>query len=250
MRTALLAAAVLAAAAAAPAAHAAPMEITGHPCRWEGVARDTDPNEWTYLLFATPQKLSHVADTSVVAGSLRCTLKIGPNESFHDDPAVASTVSPVTPLVAVAPPTLAKVHVEESWWIPSVCAQVDLEGGGTYYWDDSAERWTTDPHTICVDYTLPAAMIRTGTPLDRRLLWPILDEGFGVVNGASDMVNGGVNGAEDLVNGVFVDHVDPTLCPLLGGLAPGTESLTVDPTGDVSVAGVLVWDCPPYLPPS
>ena len=41
--------------------------------------------------------------------------------------------------------------------------------------------------------------------------------------------------------------LDPTLCLLLGGAAPGLPgTVDVDPNGDVRVLGDTMYDCPPY----
>jgi hypothetical protein len=40
---------------------------------------------------------------------------------------------------------------------------------------------------------------------------------------------------------------DPTTCPILASLSPGVPGVVdIDSTGDVSVLGEWVWDCPPY----
>ena len=53
----------------------------------------------------------------------------------------------------------------------------------------------------------------------------------------------------DLLDQIFAatGAVDFLLCPILGGLAPGVPGvLDITPEGDVSIAGSLFWDCPPY----
>jgi hypothetical protein len=40
--------------------------------------------------------------------------------------------------------------------------------------------------------------------------------------------------------------VDPILCPVLASLRGVYGPVTIDPEGDVWVAGEKVWDCPPY----
>lgn len=41
--------------------------------------------------------------------------------------------------------------------------------------------------------------------------------------------------------------VDSLACPLYASLAPGVPGVVdIAPDGDVWVAGVQVWDCPPY----
>ena len=40
---------------------------------------------------------------------------------------------------------------------------------------------------------------------------------------------------------------DPLLCPVLASLSPGVPGVVdINAEGDVSLAGVPFWDCPPY----
>ena len=214
MRRLVLAIALLV--AGAPSAHADPMEITGHPCRY-GPSVVTADGEWTAVVYGGPQKLSHVAGSPLVAGSLRCTLQVDGNR--HSDPDAAFAEGPVTPEVAVVPPTPVTFHVDADDEI-SVCAQVDVPGEGTYYWNDYANdgNWSTDPASTCTStillYVVP----------------PYLERVYNIVGHAFDPVG----------------EVDPTVCPRLAALAPGGGPVTIDAEGDVAVAGVPFWDCPPY----
>jgi hypothetical protein len=41
--------------------------------------------------------------------------------------------------------------------------------------------------------------------------------------------------------------LDAILCPILASLAPGVPGvLDIDAEGDVAIAGIPFWDCPPY----
>ena len=52
----------------------------------------------------------------------------------------------------------------------------------------------------------------------------------------------------EYLNELFARYVDPELCPLLAAQSPGTYPVDITPEGDVYVAGVFLWDCPPYAP--
>lgn len=213
MRRLALAAAVLLAAGPA-AVHAEPMELTGHPCALWWSFGDDD-GDWTGVLTPTPQKLSHVAASPVVSGSLRCTVQLDGNQ--HSDPDLVSTQGPVTPAVAVAPPLLMTYHLADEFAEVAVCAQVDVPGGATYYWHDYANvgHWSTDPESDC---TSTIAMY-VEPPYYRR-----------VYNIVETVGRAG----------------DATACPRLAALAPGAGPVTVDAEGDVYAGGGLVFDCPPY----
>jgi hypothetical protein len=88
-----------------------------------------------------------------------------------------------------------------------------------------------------IDYTSNATptevcAYRDGNQIPPPLVW--------------DAMEGALRPANDTV----ATYVDPVVCPLLAARAPGVPGVVdIDPTGDTSVAGGLVWDCPPYLPP-
>ncbi len=50
----------------------------------------------------------------------------------------------------------------------------------------------------------------------------------------------------DALNSVL-EQIDPTICPVLAGLAGTYGVITVGSDGDISVNGGLVYDCPPYV---
>jgi len=61
-----------------------------------------------------------------------------------------------------------------------------------------------------------------------------------------DLVEPAVQSVHDAAHG----GVDPTLCPILAGLAPGVPGLVdIDDQGDTHLSGGTVWDCPPDDPP-
>ena len=53
----------------------------------------------------------------------------------------------------------------------------------------------------------------------------------------------------DLINEILAltGLIDPILCPILIGLAPGIPGVVdITATGDVYILGIWFWDCPPY----
>jgi hypothetical protein len=220
---ALLAAVLLAAATGLAPAHADPMSTFSNPCLLVAVAPADTPGQWTGVVYSKPVKLSHVAGDPLATGSLRCTLQV--NSSSHTAPDVASSTSPVTPAVAVVAPFPVSYTAPGAFDHADVCAQVDLVGGATFYWDDWARVWSTSPDVECTDHTF------IGHPLP--LPWNRINQIVGTVNG-------------------ILPDVDSTVCPVLAALAPGAGPVVVDPTGDTYVGGTtpddLFWDCPPYRP--
>jgi hypothetical protein len=225
VRKVLLAVALVAGAVTVAPAHAAPPEITGNPCGYVAAPSPDAPDEWTGVLYSTPEKLSHVAGSPTVSGRLTCSLKVGTlyDDPTHNDPAVASTQGDVTPAVAVAPPVPVSFHAGTGD-VVVVCAQVDVVGEGTYYLTEYGgwHFWTTDPGNECKGFEAIAVIPPYVTRIAQL-----------------------VGTAIDAVNGVFV-VVDPVVCALLASLAPGAGPVVIDPTGDTYLDGELWYDCQPY----
>lgn len=54
----------------------------------------------------------------------------------------------------------------------------------------------------------------------------------------------------DTLNNEVFSKIDPTICPFLATGAPGIPGvIDINEEGDVSIAGDLFWDCPPYETP-
>ena len=47
----------------------------------------------------------------------------------------------------------------------------------------------------------------------------------------------------EIVDALFVDNVDPLLCPALSSLAPGAPGIVIEDQGDSYVLGQRVYDC-------
>jgi hypothetical protein len=53
----------------------------------------------------------------------------------------------------------------------------------------------------------------------------------------------------DILDALFIGTIDPLLCPILQGLAGDYAGvITIGADGDLTVAGELIEDCPPYQP--
>lgn len=48
------------------------------------------------------------------------------------------------------------------------------------------------------------------------------------------------------VNRLFPEHIDPVLCPTFAQFTGDNGLVSIAPSGDVSVLGILIYDCPPY----
>jgi len=219
-------------------AHAAPMEVTGKPCGLRSLGNAA--GDYTGVLYATPQKLSHVAGSPAVSGSLRCTLQL--DGARHADPDTAVTEGPVTPGVAVAPPVPVTFHLDpdDLSAFPAVCAQVDIPGEGTYYWAEYGDSgsWSTDPASVCEDTIL----VHVVPPYQERVV------GFVITALAS--VDETIARLCDVDACIppwsSLTQADPLVCPVLASSAPGSGPLTIAPDGDTYVDSTLLWDCPPY----
>ncbi|HWL37298.1 MAG TPA: hypothetical protein VNQ77_14035 [Frankiaceae bacterium] len=204
-RTVPAAVALLALAALGPGtAHAAAGPAEGLRCGFTTLTAPFGDGRHSGTLDGGPVVVADGADPR--AGRIRCTLQLNGNR--HADADLVSVASVTTPGVAVLPPTTIEYDaaVDDTVYL---CAQVEIEGAGTFYWDDDVDEWSTSPYAEC-DGALQAPV---DDPID-RVLWERV--------------------------------VDPLLCPLLAAASPGIGPVAVAPEGDVSVAGSTVWDCPPY----
>ncbi|HWL37292.1 MAG TPA: hypothetical protein VNQ77_14005 [Frankiaceae bacterium] len=182
--------ALLAVALSALAALPAPARAAAGP----GRPVENCSYSWATSPFADGRVIAYIGGAAVPvadgadprAGRVTCTARNGHN---HTDPALVAVSSLTTPGVAAVPYTLVEHAVPPLLDWLTVCLTVEVEGGGTFYWDDAAETWSADPDVLCYD------------------MWDDdLDPVFDVVDEA-------VRTADDLV----VQHVDPPLCAALGG---------------------------------
>lgn len=120
------------------------------------------------------------------SGRVTCTVRDG---FSHVDPAVVAVSSGTMAGVAVAPYETVE-YVEPVGHYFTACLSVEIDGAGTFYWDDEAGAWSTDPGVLCFD------LCCAGDDDD------LVDTALGVY---------------DEVNEYVIAYVDPPLCAVLGG---------------------------------
>lgn len=223
MRISTYAAALAFAVSAVVPAAAQPEPLpAGGGCGWTGAQDPAAPGRWSGVVRSGPVVMGEppytVPDPASypVGVTVECTVKIypegGPSETV-------TVVSPSGIAVAAVPPTPvsfdggSRVEVE-------VCTTVratDAQGREyTYYQNYQNGMYTTDPDVACGGPTCESVGPECSY-LAAVEQW--LVEGW----------------------------VDPPVCAAFTALPPGVEDVvTVDDEGDVSVAGELLWDCPPY----
>lgn len=210
MTCALLAAAVtVLAALGPPPAHAAaePGLLLG--CEFVATGSPVDDHQVGYLGGAA---VSLTDGTDLRSGRVTCTVHDG---FTHADPAVVAVSSGTMSGVAVAPyETVDYVQPPERYYV--ACLSVEVDGAGTFYWDEEADDWSRDPDVLCI------------------VLW---DDGRSIVDDAYDAANA-----------LAAQYVDPPLCAVLAAHPTGPGPARIAPDGDVYVTDQWVWDCPPYEP--
>ena len=90
-----------------------------------------------------------------------------------------------------------------------LCGEFTTDAGVTLYWDDTSASWSVSASVSC------------------------------------GLAIGG--GGDDPLSQFEKDNIDPLICPILAGLpsVPGVVDIGAD--GDLYVAGIFIWDCPPYV---
>lgn len=192
-------------------AQAAEPPGAGAACRLTWVQHPLDPTgrRWVGYLAGGPYV---VGDRT---GRVTCSIQA--NGERHADPDAASATSLTTAGVVALPPTPTEFVAEWTDWVV-LCTHVEVDGEGTYYWDPGSGQWSTDATSPCLSSVPPPPP--PPPPLIEVLI--------------------------EVANAFFTQVVDPTACPAFAALAPGVPPVGITPEGDVSVAGSLVWDCPPY----
>ncbi|HWL37296.1 MAG TPA: hypothetical protein VNQ77_14025 [Frankiaceae bacterium] len=149
MTRALLATAMTALALLSPgAAHAAagPADPVNN-CGFSTITHPfTDERQMGYLGDAVVA-INDGADPRT--GRVTCTLRQG---FTHDGPVLASVTSLTTPGVVAVPATVVEFVLEPDEWF-TVCLSVEVDGAGTFYWDDIEEAWSASPLVTCYDWT-------------------------------------------------------------------------------------------------
>ena len=211
MRTFALASVVLLGAGLAVPAHAAVDNPYGIGCQLSTLADPTaPPGTQAAQVGGGPLVLLDSTTGLPGSGTLECRVQV--NGPTHADPGADSAsvrgwgVGAVTAGPAV-------VHyqagvLDELY----LCEELtDDSDGTTYYYDGTHDVWSTDPAVDCT--------------------WTVDDPG----------------GQDDPVDRVIREQVDPPVCAILAALAPGVPGVVdIAADGDLSVAGIWIWDCPPY----
>ncbi|HWL37294.1 MAG TPA: hypothetical protein VNQ77_14015 [Frankiaceae bacterium] len=193
------------------AAHAAAGPGRAVPCDYTSVTNQFDTERQVGYLGGAAVVIADGADPRT--GRLVCSVQWGLR---HADPDLVSHTSATTAGVVTMPAMpFEYVHDDDFGYLPRVCTAVEIDGAGTFYLDAETRRWTTSPLASC-------RFLGYGDN------WPFdVIESYGVYY-------------------VVEDEVDPVVCPLLAGQAPGAGPVAVEPDGDLSVSTWDVWDCPPY----
>ena len=215
----------------APARAATPL-ADGQLCGYSMMSDPTGP-DGTMTGYLEGGPVFAVADDlagNPVSVTLTCTIQTGWDLSHAGTDAVSASASGTG--VAVLPPTPYRFTMADPWEPLSLCTEVILvDGHGEthhLYWDDSsnggAHDFSTSPTAKCFGPCNLAFPSNCDPP-------PCEDE-----IGLHCRVVGfhTVPAVFDAVSSVFVDVVDPAICPVLVTAYP--------PEGDVP----NLWDCPPY----
>ncbi|HWL37295.1 MAG TPA: hypothetical protein VNQ77_14020 [Frankiaceae bacterium] len=194
-----------------PAGAAGPPPLTGFLCSWATMDNPVADGRTLGYLDGGPYVIAD--GTDLRTGRMSCSLQWG---ARHGDPDLVSATSVTTPGVVTLPAT--PFEYASDYRLPNTCASVEVDGAGTFYWDDLAEEWSTSALAYCDIQSFG-------------------DDGEPVTT---------ILETYDDVNEYIEEEVDPVVCPLLAGLAPGAGPVVVEPEGDLSVPTWQVWDCPPY----
>lgn len=165
--------------------------------------------------------VADLADPGADPAAVTLTCSLQSAGSYDHSQPDDFTVSASGDGVAVVPPTPFSVPAPPPDEGPiAVCSRADVTdaGGGTttYYFNSQNSTWITGSWATC---TGAATCLELGP--DCVWYLALLVE--------------------------LVEVADVTLCPVLASWSPGVPGVVdIDPTGDVYVAGVWVWDCPPY----
>jgi hypothetical protein len=231
---AMLAACALATSFSPAASAAAPDPLTDSGCSFTTA---TDPNPE-----APPNTQSGYLYGGPIAqnGTLKCTIKSGVNTHTGTTPPGQSASLSGTGTAGVTyvlPGIVSYVSPPET--DVYVCDQFTDSTSTTYYWDGDNNVWTTSSAVHC-------ELAISGGTSD-----PIFDPVFDTLDTVIQAIIDLLTLVEDTLSDIEKTFVDPTVCPVLAGLA-GTYDLspvivvTINGQGDIFLDGEPFWDCPPY----
>lgn len=195
MRRLALLALLLATVALPAPAHAAPL-MDGVLCNEFSWAAGTGTAE----VYAGPLTLADDDPSPhAVTGTVVCSLQ---DDYLHSAPDLARAAAPEATGVAVLAPTVVPVDHDPAF----MCTEVDVAGGGTWYYDDATGEWSSSANVWCQS-----------------------------LQGSNCPTSGG--GCGDPCGGGLLE--DCVLCPVFQAVFPPEGDITLPVIG-------AVWDCPPY----
>lgn len=226
-------------------------------CALETVQSETlGDGTWHGVLYGGPVAAADLppddALDNPVTVTLTCSIRVYTGDGEHDA-GVSATATGAG--VAVLPPTPVAVPGADVWsmWACTKATLTDAHGStATYYRGPSSPQWTT--YDYCSTVLCDAPFSPQCSDTFALAAW--VKENVWLAGIADDTVCAALDAAPgcdyatavvDWLNARVFAPLDGTLCPRLAALAPGVPGVVdIDPTGDTSVAGSVLWDCPPY----
>ena len=210
MRELLLAAAVSATVlSGAPAGAQAPT-TAGNLCDFASIERPGEPGVQVGEIDGGPLVVADLSDlvANPVSATLTCSIHVGWDNWNHAGP-VAVSASATGAVVVTLPPTVVSYRLipDEGWSFCTALTVTDAHGDTQHlYWHEWEQEFSTSNTVPCY---------QPWGPPPPPPIW-------------------------ELVEDLFLQVVDPVLCPLL--------AIAFPPEGDVDVPvlGGPFWDCPPY----
>ena len=206
---------------------AAPAEAAaaGAPCRFTSITDPTVENGQTQVGQINAGPIAALAPGATV--TITCTIQVGSANSTHaGTDSSAKVSSKATPQVAAIPPTSNDAPNTVSYVSPEgqpvyMCTEINIDGT-TYYWDaTTATQGPAGNGPVTPDRLSTEATAACREAISQELVpQPVQD---------------------------ILEGLDPAICAIIIANVPDVPPvLDVDEEGDIRVADVLVWDCPPY----
>ena len=111
------------------------------------------------------------ADGAPATGRIVCSLQV--DAARHDAADLVRVASATTPGAAWLPPTTFAATVPDDAYVFH-CTEVQVDGGGTYYWDADGRRWTTDATAPCDDMHPDGEPGQPGQELFEEVVDPVV----------------------------------------------------------------------------
>jgi len=231
----------------------------GRRCTFASVTDPTLPDEEVQTGQINGGPL--VADQPGATIQLICTLQTSAANQAHNGTDACAVIGTPSLQVATAGPATCSYASPEGQPV-YMCSQVNINGV-PYYWDGDPLSATAGTWSLSSSVGCNLAISQEIFPGPICLVTPTLYTTLGG-NGTDYLVFGG--GAlmigpdgDVIVAGFWIDCLprdnpppgpifpDGILCPILISLAPGVPGvIDINSEGDVAIAGIPFWDCPPY----